>query len=70
MEVGRDYAVGPEEVVWSFPLDGDPVEVLAWPARDAVVADHVVIESLDFSLRDAQRNVLTWKWNIKVGAKH
>ena len=61
VEVGRDDPVGPEEVVGSLSLDGDPVEVLAGLAREAVVADDVVVEAFNLALRDAKRNVLTWK---------
>ena len=61
MEVSRDDAIGPEEVAGGLSLDGDPVEVLAGLAREAVVADNVVVEALNLALRDAERNVLTWK---------
>ena len=59
MEVSRDDAIGPEEVAGGLALDGDPVKVLAGLAREAVVADNVVVEALNLALRDAERNVLT-----------
>ena len=59
MEVSRDDAIGPEEVAGGLSLDGDPVEVLAGLAREAVVADNVVVEALNLALWDAERNVLT-----------
>ena len=58
MEVGGDDAVGPEEVVRGLALDGHSVEVLAGLAGDAVVADDVVVETLDLPLRNAQGQVL------------
>ena len=59
MEVSRDDAIGPEEVAGGLALDGDPVKVLAGLAREAVVADNVVVEALNLALWDAERNVLT-----------
>jgi hypothetical protein len=58
VEVSGDDTVGPEEVVGGLPLDGDAVVVLAGLAGDAVVADDVVVEALNLTLRNAEGKVL------------